>query len=128
MKILFESEKADLRYNEETNTIELIWKKYQDEETYKDVFTKGLGFLKECNATGWLSDIRQEGVVNPTNSDWLKTEIIPEAVRSGLKKIAVIMEKDVFKSFYVKGISKSLEKNIIQYFDDPTEANEWLKN
>jgi hypothetical protein len=127
MKLLIEHEKANLQFNEETNTIELIWKKFQDEATYKMMFTKGIEYLKEYKATGWLSDIRNEGVVGPGTSAWLQNEIIPKAISYGLKKIAVIMEPDIFKEFYVKNIEKITENKMMQYFDSLEKANEWLK-
>ena len=83
MKLLIELEKANLQYNAETNAIELIWKKFQDEVTYKMMFTKGIEYLKEFQATGWLSDIRKEGVVGPATSAWLQKEIIPKAMSYG---------------------------------------------
>lgn len=127
MELLFEHEKATIQYNEETNSIELVWKKHQDAETYKLMFTKGVDFLKKYKATGWLSDIRNEGIVGPASSKWLQEVIIPEAVSSGLKKIAIVMEADVFKEFYIKNLGKSTKKDMMQYFDSLESANNWLK-
>ena len=127
MKLLIENERANLYFNEETNTIELIWKNFQNEEVYKLMFTRGIEYLKEFGGTGWLSDIRKEGVVGPAISAWLQTEIIPKAISYGLTKIAVVMEKDVFKEFYVKGIEKEVGTATIKYFDSTENANEWLK-
>ncbi|MBT30681.1 MAG: hypothetical protein CMO01_13560 [Thalassobius sp.] len=127
MKLLIEHERADLSFNEDTNTIELVWKKFQNEEVYKMMFTKGIEHLQELGATGWLSDIRKEGVVGPATSTWLQTEIIPKAIAFGLSKIAVVMDKDVFKDFYVKGIEKTVGTCTMKYFDSTEEANKWLK-
>ena len=127
MKLLFEHEKAFLQYNEEVNSVELIWKKFQDPETYQLMFKKGVEFIKEYKATGFLSDIRNEGVVSPDSSKWLQQVIMPKAISYGLKKIAVVMNSDVFKEFYIKGIQKSAEKEMMQYFDSVEAANVWLK-
>lgn len=127
MKLLFEHEKANLNFNEETNAIELIWKKVHDEETYKMLFTKGLAFLKEYKATAWLSDIRKEGIVGPGTSKWMQREIMPKAVSYGLKKGAIVMDPDVFKEFYLKNIEKSVEIQFMKHFDTMEAANNWLK-
>jgi hypothetical protein len=127
MTVLFNHEKAVLRYNAETNSIELIWKKFQDEATYKMMFTKGLEAIRETKATGWLSDIRHEGMVGPATSRWMQEEIMPKAFSYGLKRIAVVMEADIFKEFYVSNIKKNTQGNMMQYFDSVEGANEWLK-
>lgn len=128
MKLLLEHEKASLKFNEDTKSIELVWKKKQDFETYKMMFNKGLEALKANRATGWLSDIRNQGIVGPENATWVQKEIVPKAVAAGLKKIAVVMDKDVFKEYYVNKIKNGSEANgIMQYFDTESAANAWLK-
>ncbi|HAN18107.1 MAG: hypothetical protein A2X13_04040 [Bacteroidetes bacterium GWC2_33_15] len=127
MKLLFEHEKANLFYNEDTNSIELIWKKNQDSETYKLMFTKAVEFMKTYKTTGFLSDIRKEGVVGTESTKWMQQEIIPKAISFGLKKIAVVMEADIFKEFYVKNLKKVTDKETIKYFDSEESARGWLK-
>lgn len=127
MRSLLSNEKADLLYNPDTNSIELIWKKYQDDQTYKLMFNKGVECLKEFGATGWLSDIRQEGVVGPASSRWLQQTIIPQAISYGLKKIAIVMDSDVFKKFYVQNIEKQTSHQLIKHFDSLSTAQAWLR-
>lgn len=127
MTVLFNHEKAVLQYNEDTNAIELIWKKFQDEATYKLMFTKGVEALKEKKATGWLSDIRNEGVVGPATSKWMQETILPKAIAYGLKKIAVVMDADIFKEFYLSNIKKNTGNAMMRHFDSFESANNWLK-
>jgi hypothetical protein len=128
MKVLFEHEKANLRFNEETKAIELIWKKIHDVDTYKMVFSKALVLFQEYNAINLLSDIRNEGVVSPTTSRWVQEEILAKAYQSGLKKIAIVMESDVFKEFYIENIRKKTTDEMLQSFDSYENANAWLKS
>ncbi len=106
----------------------MIWKMQHDHETYKMLFLKILDYIKEYRATGFLSDIRKEGIVAPISSNWVQTEIMPKAFALGLKKIAVIMDADVFKKFYIKTIEKAAGSDRIQYFDHYEPANEWLRS
>ena len=127
--LLYENQKGELRFNADTNAIELIWKKPQDEESYKELFTKGLDFLIKNKATKWLSDIRNQGVVGPAASKWVADEIFPQAVKHGLGKVAVVMKADIFQEFYISNVSKSVQKNrgdIMKYFDAVEDANDWL--
>lgn len=128
MKLLFEHKKATLHFNEETNAIELSWKKIQDEETYKLMFSKGVEFLTEYKATKWLSDIRKQGVVGPQSSKWLQEVIIPKAVSLGLRKVAIVTDPDVFKKLYVDNLKKgSTQSEFMKHFDSIDSANAWLK-
>jgi hypothetical protein len=126
MKELYQHEKGDIRYNEKTNAIELIWKKHQEEKTYKMMFTKILEFIKEYRATAFFSDIRKEGVVGPESSKWVQTEIMPQAFAAGLKKIAVVMDPDVFQEFYLKNIVKAAGNDRMKYFGSIETANSWI--
>lgn len=126
MKVLFEHEKAVIKFNEEVNSIELHWKNTQDVETYKLLFLKILDFIKEYKTPNFLSDIRKEGVVGAESSKWVQTEIIPKAFSYGLKKIAIVMDEDVFKKFYIKNIEKAAGSEHLKYFDKEASANEWL--
>lgn len=129
MKVLIETEKAEIRFNSQTNAIELIWKTYADPASYKALFTNGVEYLKEFGATAWLSDIRNEGVVGPEHSKWLHGEIIPKAISFGLRRIAVVLDSDVFKKFYIKNIETNMTQkgqNLMQYFNSTEEANAWL--
>lgn len=126
MKILFEHEKATIKFNEETNAIELLWLGKQSKDAYELIFKKGLEYLIAYKATCWLSDIRQQGVVAPAQSEWLQKEIIPKAVAAGLTKVAVLMDKDVFKDFYIKTLESKTQSGFLRYFGLLDEANAWL--
>ncbi len=129
MEILLELEKSDIRYNKETNAIEVIWKATHDDSTYKFTMNKGLDFLIKHKATCWLSDIRKQGNVSPANSQWLQQKLMPRAAECGLKKIAAVIKPDIFQEFYVKNISLKAKEELqeMKYFDEIAAANEWLK-
>lgn len=129
MKVLLENERATLALNPATQALELEWKKVHDTETYRLMYTKGVEFLNEYKVSRWISDIRNQGVVGPDNSKWMQTEILPKAKAAGLQKIAVVMDSDVFKKFYMKSIEKALDDSkheLLQYFGDKAAAEKWV--
>jgi hypothetical protein len=126
MKTLFEHDKAVISYDPSSKSIDLIWKKVQDEATYKLMYAKGIEFMKEYNVTNWFSDIRHQGVVGPSASKWLQEVIIPKAVGAGLKKIAVVMDADVFQKFYIDNINKKSASQLVRNFKSKEEAKAWL--
>jgi len=128
MKTLFEHDKAVISYDPASKSIDMIWKKVQDEPTYKLLYTKGVEFLKEYQVANWYSDIRHQGVVGPGASKWLQQEVIPKAMAAGLKKIAVVMEADVFQQFYVQNINKQSANQLVRNFKSTEDAKAWLSS
>ncbi|WP_020532356.1 STAS/SEC14 domain-containing protein [Flexithrix dorotheae] len=130
MKILIEKERASLHHLPEINSVLLTWKTYANHETYKYMFTKGVDKFLEVKATSWISDIRNEGVISPELSKWLKSEAIPKAIAGGLKRIAVVMDSDVFKKFYVKNVKQDATEGgikFMEYFDNLEDAKKWIE-
>ncbi|MDW7692749.1 hypothetical protein R9C00_11555 [Flammeovirgaceae bacterium SG7u.111] len=129
MKLLIETERATLHYLPNTNAILLTWLKVADADTYKHLFTQGLTHIRVNNANSWISDIRNEGVIGTDLSVWLKTEIIPKAIELGLKRIAIVMDPDVFKKFYVNNIKKDVTDGgikFMEHFDSLEKAQKWI--
>jgi hypothetical protein len=129
MKKLKETDHAIVQFEEETKTLELIWKKTVTKEIYREVFLEALDLLIKNNSKNFISDIRKEGVVGPDNTKWLQENIIPKALKSGLQKIAIVMDEDIFKEFYTENIKKAIEGNAqINLFKSMEEAYQWIKN
>lgn len=128
MEILFTNDKALLQYHQNRNAVELIWLKPQDFDTYKAIFRMAIQCVEDKKAIHFVSDIRKQGVVGPQNSKWLQEEIIPKAIQLGLRKIAVIMDSDIFKQYYVNNIAKvtNEETELIKYFNSEVSAYHWL--
>lgn len=126
MKIIFENEKVALRFNHYTNAVEMIWKQHQDTETYKMIFTKALESIKYYRAIAFFSDIRKEGVVGPESSKWVQEEIMQKAFSYGMKKVAVVMDSDIFKKFYIQNLEKAAKSDSLKYFDSVEAANKWI--
>lgn len=128
MKTLHEDSHAQINLNQELSTMELVWKGVVTEQVYRDTFSKGLELLIAESAKNWISDIRKQGIIGPDSAQWLQKYIIPKAMQNGLKKIAVVMNEDVFKKFYVDNLQKSVDSNsLMQYFKSMEDAYNWIK-
>jgi hypothetical protein len=127
MRTLKENENAVVQFDDNTKTLELIWKKTVTKEIYRETFKDSLELLIKENSLNFISDIRKEGVVGPENTKWLQENIIPKALQSGLQKIAIVMDEDVFKKFYTDNIKKAIEGNAqINIFYSKDEAYKWI--
>ena len=127
MKTLKDDEYSLIQFEKNTKTLELIWKKTVNKEVYRETFENALDLLLKHNSKNFISDIRKEGVVGPENTQWLQQNIIPKALESGLDKIAIVMDEDVFKKFYTDNIKKAIEGNAqINIFYSKNEAYNWI--
>jgi len=127
MKQLKENEYALIQFDEETKTLELIWKKTVTREVYRTIFLETLDLLIKQGSRNFISDIRKEGVIGPENTKWLQENIIPKALKNGLEKIAIIMDSDVFKEFYTENIKKAVAGSaMINLFDSKESAYNWI--
>jgi len=127
--LLLEHQTVEVWYNGEINSIEFIWRATPDFEDYKNIFREVALFTKQNRPEGWLSDIRMQGIVSLECSKWLSSEIIPQAIENGMKKIAVISNQDIFQQFYVAQVEERIEGKLelVQSFRSVEEANKWLK-
>lgn len=127
--IYFQNEFAQINYLEDEKTIEIIWNKRTSSEMYRALFTKGVEALAKHSCTNWISDTTNQGLVAPDDRKWLESQKIPEAIKSGLRNIAVLVSKDVFKKYYVDSVKKQVEKSHLsmQYFEDRENAIQWIR-
>lgn len=126
----FKNEFAQINYLEDVKTVELIWKQRTNSQMYREIFTKGVEALEKHNISNWLSDTTDQGLVSPEDRKWLESHMIPTAVQKGLRNIAVLVSKDVFKKYYVDSVRKHVEKSHLsmQYFDKREDAIQWLND
>lgn len=128
-EILFDNNVAEFIYEPENSLLSLRWKKYANSIEYRDIFTKSLGFIIQFKITKFLADICLEGTVNPDDRKWLETEIIPKTIEAGLKFNAIILNKDIFKKYYLSHIKDSSTKTgilEIKHFEDYEQGYKWI--
>jgi hypothetical protein len=123
----FEHKNALVIYNEEIKSIEVLWNGVVDKEAYQLVLTKAFEAAEYHKATYWLSDIRRQEAIGPQLVKWAKNELIPGMINSSLKKIAIVLDNNVFKSFYIDQIKDSFSS--IEFYVFPTThlAQKWFK-
>ncbi|MEO7990094.1 MAG: ATP-binding protein [Chryseolinea sp.] len=129
-QIFFESEAAQLYYDANINNTLLIWKRNVTSADYRNAFETLLKTLKTYNTPGWIADLRDQGKVEDEDQIWFLTEILPEAVRHGLKRIAAIGFKDVIReSYYNRMILKVGELGVeLRVFAEEQEAHLWMQS
>ena len=128
IKVLLEADYAKV-YVDTSNAIGFVtWLGVCSVDEYKSCFILLLEYQKKNPVKYFLSDIRQQGVINPQNRQWFQKVAMPQAVTQGLLKAAIVMDGTVFKRYYINVILQAT-KNIgllMKTFDNEEKACDWL--
>lgn len=129
MELFFENEVITIHYLEDINTIKAVWKKQPSNEQYRDGFLKCLDSVEKYTPLHWLSDISKQGIIGSESRQWMEQNTLPKVIKMGLKNVAVIVDQDIFKNYYLNRIKKTGESLInMEYFASQEDALEWIKN
>jgi hypothetical protein len=127
-QILFESDTISLNFFKTERLLELVWKKNPTSAEFRDIYTSAIQFAQKNKISFFLSDMRNEGLIDMKNLKWLEKEIIPAAIKIGIKKIAMVSEDTFYSTLYAEMLKKKLENSTIQVriHSDKTEAKAWI--
>ena len=132
MKEILDNEFASVYFDETSNSIITVWKKPTTSESYRAIFNFILRKIKEYGAESIISDIFYQGLVTTEDRLWLQREIIPQARKAGVSKVAIVAPSDVFSRFYIEsvknGTSSTVTEGEMQYFNDLISAQAWILN
>jgi hypothetical protein len=133
MKEILNSEFASVYHDETSNSIITVWKKPTTSEYYRAIFRFVLNKIKEYGVGSIISDIFYQGLVTTEDRLWLQKEIIPEAHKAGVNKVAIVAPSDVFSRFYIESVKNGTNSTVteggeMQYFNDLISAQAWILN
>lgn len=128
---IFNSSYAIAIYNPDLKCIEVTWHGNQTFEEYKDLFNALLEFQRNSGleVNGYLSDIRDQGVVNPNSRKWFEQVALPTAVNQGLKWAAVVFDGSTFKRYYLNLILQVANVYVLplKFFNTKENAYSWAE-
>jgi len=108
------------------------WKdKKLPSEEYRAAFEKLIEYTKGKNIfVNYLADTRLQSVVSPEDRKWFQENIIPEAIKHGLQRGAVVISGNAFKKYYMNMIIRGSKMFPIEIkmFDNLDKARKWLKS
>lgn len=126
---IFKSSYAVAVFIPEKKCVEVTWHGNQTTDEYKAVFNALLKFQKESgfSVVGYVSDIRDQGVVNPNSRKWFEQVALPAAVSQGLKFAAVVFDGNTFKRYYLNLILQvaNVYGLPLKFFNSKEEAYMW---
>ncbi|GEM_PF-373545 len=128
---IFNSHYAVGIYNPEKKCVEVTWHGNQTIEEYKALFEALLEFQRNSGLEikGYLSDIRDQGVVNPDSRKWFEQVALPQAINQGLKWAAVVFDGNTFKRYYLNLILQvaNIYGLPLKFFNSKEDAYKWAE-
>ena len=129
VKILLDNNYAEISHDDSVYLGKIVWKGAVTAIEYKNTFMVLLDYATSHRTDFFLSDTTNQGVIGTENRKWFEEYAVPEAIKRGLKRAAVVMTANVFKKYYVNMILSSTKRfNLpIKAFSTQEEALIWLQ-
>jgi len=127
-QVIFDHETALLFYDANVNCTVIKWKKEVTGASYRQIFEVVLDTLKTYHSPGWIADLRDQGIVPQKDQIWFSAEILPEAMKNGLRRIASIGFSDPKKRpYFEKMVENSARLGFVfEDFDSLEGALDWM--
>ena len=89
---------------------------------------KLLDLQKHKEITRYVSDIRKQSIISPSDRKWFETVALPLAIKQGLKVGAVVFDGNAFKKYYINVLLKATNKYHLpmKVFTELDDAIKWL--
>ena len=123
-----ENEFITIWYHPDTKIVHHKIHKNLSGRSFRDALTKGTEILKQNGARKWLSDDRDNTVVNKEDEAWGREVWFGQTQAAGWKYWAIVQPAKVIGQMNIKRIKENFSGVGItaQFFSDPDEAMKWL--
>lgn len=126
--IYFDETYLQVIYEGDVPCVHMSWKTFSTSEEMRAGLEKGLELVREKNASKWLADVRQMGIISEEDQKWSNEDWFPRALAAGIKYMAVIVSEDIFNKMSVEEIMNNVPGTDLtsHYFNSIEDAREWL--
>lgn len=130
-QVFYQEPHAQIFFDARLNCTGIVWNGPVTSDQYRKVFERCLECVRVYHSPNYLTDLTQQGSVSLEDQQWMFKEIIPQAVKYGLIRIAAVRpdSNEPLIAEYMKGISFTMKNAGInqKFFASVTEASAWLE-
>lgn len=122
--VIFDTDFVEVTFDKDKELGMIRWKAKCTSEQYQDAFTRLLEIQKTEKISRYISDIRNQAVISPTDRKWFENVAFPKAIEQGLIVGAVVFDGNAFKKYYVNVILAATNKYKLpmKIFNEADEA------
>ena len=119
---------ASVYYDEQSRCIKDVWTgSFGTQQNFRDVLVYVASEIQRRKALKWLADLRLMVGSFDSSSEWIKYEITPKVLSSGLLLEAVVLPQDAFAKLSAKETVTKINKFELRQFEDIQLAEKWLR-
>ncbi|HQW87577.1 MAG TPA: hypothetical protein PLH93_10345 [Flavobacteriales bacterium] len=131
MMIQVEHEDEDTRIEvlPDQRLVRLTWKRPVSGAMYRGSLLRLLNTVTLRHLKHWLSDGRRMGPILYADQAWTLEEFVPQLVKAGVERIAIVSSEDVLNQIAVDRMVSATAAVVpynIAFFQDPSIAQLWL--
>ena len=117
-------------FDNEIDSVVMEWDGYATSAQFKEGTELMLNTLIQNHSFKVLADVKDMILIGMEDQEWLNTHFLPRAIKFGFKAIAIIKPDNYFNKIAVESVSYKVDKDklAINFFDNITEAREWLQS
>lgn len=130
--VFFSEDYAEIHWDDVNRIVIVIYKGDITSEQLHSIFKKTIECGVINGGTKYLVDSRKFTTIKPEDQNWITTVWAPEALKGGMKKVALVLPEDVLQKQVLSNLSDegSNKKNSgfrSETFDSIIAAIAWLK-
>lgn len=136
--LIFENENFKCEFDNQVPCVTVTYLGPQSSEDLIADVNRATVFFKEKikkrPRLSWLSNNKEQETINPEVIEWANKDWLPEMMKMGLKKMALIVPEDLFAQVSLEDFTDSAreyydEINLkSKYFTDINVAKQWLRS
>jgi hypothetical protein len=106
----------------------IIWRRKPLTSEYRNSFHKLLDYTQVEPVEYFFSDMTNQGVISHDDREWFANQMLPMAIKAGLKRAAVLLDGNVIKTYYMNLliVTSSRFGLPLRVFNNEEKAMEWL--
>lgn len=127
--VYYEKPHLTICYDGGRNVGKSVWNGFVSGEAYRQSMMACVRLMTEQNVRYWIADDREMKAIRLKDQEWSNAVLMPQLANSSLKKMALVVSRDMFNQIAIDHIINQAGSTIgfeIRYFKDPKPAEAWL--
>ncbi len=128
---LFKTDYLSIAHETSDNIIQMNWTTTPSSPEFRKGMGELINAIRETKCGKVVTDTRKLGAISPEDQEWSATEWATEAIKTGYRKLAIVMPEDVFGLMSVEDTMNSVQSDQLVsfgYFRTTDEAKKWLSS
>jgi hypothetical protein len=127
---IFGTDQITVWYYPEKKIIHHEMHKYTHGQVFRDALMAGLEAMKKYRAQKWLSDDRNNPVLDAADTEWNMAHWLPQVIEAGWRYWAIVQPQEFAAKSQIDTLTKELgDRGItVRIFNDPEKAMKWLED